>query len=164
MDYFGFFSGFEGAFGYVVVFVALARLALQRLELLHSPTLAILLAAVTMTMLTLSLVAQRFGIAELAKLSVFPIAVLAITAERFYLSLAEHGTRTAVKELAGTMTVIVGCNVVMNSLALQILVSGFPEVLLLVVAANMVLGRWVGLRALEYLRFRKLILAEERGP
>lgn len=148
----------------VVVFVALARLALQRLELLHSPTLAILLAAVTMTMLTLSLVAQRFGIAELAKLSVFPIAVLAITAERFYLSLAEHGTRTAVKELAGTMTVIVGCNVVMNSLALQILVSGFPEVLLLVVAANMVLGRWVGLRALEYLRFRKLILAEERGP
>ncbi len=41
---------------------------------------------------------------------------------------------------------MLACYVVMSSLALQVLVIGFPEVLLLVVAANVYLGRWVGMR------------------
>ncbi len=93
----------------------------------------------------------------LAHVTFFPIAVLAITAERFYLSLTEQGTTTAIKELGGTLFVMLACYVVMNSLALQVLVIGFPEILLLVVAANVYLGRWVGVRLLEYRRFRRLL-------
>jgi hypothetical protein len=44
----------------------------------------------------------------------------------------------------------------MNSTAMQVLVSGFPEVLLLVIAANIYLGRWVGVRLIELWRFRRL--------
>ena len=57
---------------------------------------------------------------------------------------------------------MLACYVVMNSLALQVLVIGFPEVLFLVVAANVYLGRWVGMRLSEYRRFRGLLGAE--GP
>jgi 7 transmembrane helices usually fused to an inactive transglutaminase len=46
---------------------------------------------------------------------------------------------------------------VMGSLALQVIVSAFPEVLLVVVAANIYLGRWVGIRLSEYLRFRPIL-------
>jgi hypothetical protein len=52
---------------------------------------------------------------------------------------------------------MLACHVVMGSLALQVLVIGFPEVLLLVVAANVYLGRWVGMRLSEYRRFRGLL-------
>jgi hypothetical protein len=141
----------------VVAAVAATRWGLQRLELLHSPTLATLLAAVVFALLITTMLAERFGIDPLTRVSLFPIAVLAICSERFYLSLAEHGGLPAGKELAGTLVVMLACYVVMHSLALQILVVGFPEVLFLVVAANVYLGRWVGMRVSEYQRFRSLL-------
>lgn len=141
----------------IVVTIALLRRYFQRFQILHSPTLAILLTGVTLAMLTTGLVADHLGLVALTRISVFPIAVLAITSERFYLSLTEKGTRAATKELAGTLAVMLACYVVMASLALQVLVTGFPEVLLWAVAANLYLGRWIGLRVFEYLRFRKLL-------
>ncbi|MHB8875010.1 MAG: 7TM domain-containing protein [Myxococcaceae bacterium] len=141
----------------VVLAVAGVRTLVQRLELLRSPTLAILLAAVTLTMLVTATLAEKMGLMQLAHITLFPIAVLAITAERFYLSFTEQGPKTAANELGGTLLVMLACNVLMNSLALQVLVIGFPEVLLLVVAANIYLGRWVGVRVSEYRRFRGLL-------
>ncbi len=146
----------------VVLAVALVRSGIQRLELLHSPTLAILLGGVVFTLVAIAMLAERTGILPLTKVTMFPIAVLAISAERFYLSLTEHGARDAGKELAGTLTVMLACFTVMNSLALQVLVIGFPEILFLVVAADLYLGRWVGMRLSEYLRFRRLLGPGER--
>ncbi|MEZ4401241.1 MAG: 7TM domain-containing protein [Kofleriaceae bacterium] len=141
----------------LVLVVFLARWAVHRLELLHSPTLAILLAAVAVTILSTALVAEHFGLTRLTRITMFPLAVMAITAERFYLALTEQGLRPATKEMAGTVVVMLACFAVMSSLALQVLVIGFPEVLLWVVAANIYLGRWVGLRLSEYLRFRPVL-------
>lgn len=137
--------------------VVLVRMAIQRLELLHSPTLAILLAVVVMAMLATSFVADHFGLEQLARTSYFPIAVMAIASERLYLTLVEQGGGQALKYLSGTLLVVLACYTVMNSLAMQILVSGFPEVLLLLVAANIYLGRWVGVRVSELFRFRGLL-------
>jgi len=145
----------------VVGAVALARWGIQRLELLHSPTLAILLAAVVFTLLSTTMLAERLGVEPMTRVTLFPIAVLAICAERFYLSLTEHGGKEAGKELAGTLFVMLACHVVMNSLALQVLVIGFPEVIFLVIAADIYLGRWVGMRLSEYRRFRGLLFAEK---
>lgn len=150
---------FWGVVGLVVVIcvVALARAAIQGLGLLHSPTLAILLAVVTLTMLGVSLLAERFELTKLTHISLFPIAVLALSAEKFYLTLSDEGAWPAAKGLLGTLLVILACYAVMASLALRVLLIAFPEVLLLVVAANVYLGRWTGLRLSEYWRFRRLM-------
>lgn len=147
----------------VVLIATLVRTLVRNLELLHSPTLAILLAAVTIAMLATTMGAERVGFVHLTRVSLFPIAVLAITSERFYLSLTEDGPAEAAKFLAGTSVVILGCYLVMNSLALQIVVIAFPEVLLLVIALDMLLGRWVGMRVSEYVRFRHLLRARGRS-
>ncbi len=149
--------GVVGLLG-IICTVAVVRLLVQRLRLLHSPTLAILLAAVTLTMLGTSLVADRLEIRALTRISLFPIAVLAISAERFYISLADHGLSHGLRELAGTLLVILACYLLMHSLALQALVVGFPEVLLVVVAMDAYLGTWTGIRISEHLRFRGLLL------
>lgn len=141
----------------VIAIVALARAAVQGLGLLHSPTLAILLASVTLTLLGISLLAERLNLTALTHISLFPIAVLALSAEKFYLTLSEEGVWPAAKGVLGTVLVIVACYAVMASLALRVLMIGFPELLLLVVAANVYLGRWTGLRVSEYWRFRRLL-------
>lgn len=142
----------------VMLTVALARLAIQRFGLLHSPTLAILLAVVVVTMLGTSLIAEALGLMPMTRISYFPIAVMAIASERFYLALVESGPRKAFSHLGGTLLVVFSCYLVMNSMAMQVLVSGFPEVLLWVIAGNVYLGRWVGVRVLEMLRFKGLII------
>lgn len=144
----------------VTASVALARYGIQSLRLLHSPTLAILLAVVVLSMLTTSFVADDFGLDRLARVTYFPIAVMAIAAERFYLAMAEESFKTALVQMGGTLLVVMACYVVMNSLAIQVLMGAFPEVLLLVVAANVYLGRWIGIRVLEFWRFRQLIVRE----
>lgn len=141
----------------VTLAVVVARALVQRLQLLHSPTLGILLTVVVLTMLGTSLAAEHLDMKQLARISYFPIAVMAIASERFYLSLTEQGFRVAAQHFAGTLLVVFGCYVVMASLAIQILVSGFPEVLLLVIAANIYVGRWVGVRLLEFWRFRSVL-------
>jgi transglutaminase-like putative cysteine protease len=148
----------------VTVAVLFARLGLQRLQLLHSPTLAILLTVVVMSMLATSLVADYLDLQELARVAYFPIAVMAITSERLYLVLTERGFRSGMTHFGGTLLVVLACYLVMNSTAMQVLVSGFPEVLLLVIAANIYLGRWVGVRLIEIWRFRKLWRDPEVQP
>ncbi len=146
---------------FVMASVATVRFVLQRFALLHSPTLAILLAVVVFSMLGATLVAERLGIVGLTRISYFPIAVMAIASERFYLALVEQGASRAARDLGGTLIVVFGCYIVMNSTAMQVLVSGFPEVLLWAVAANVYLGRWIGVRLLELIRFRGLLTAGE---
>lgn len=142
----------------LVAIVFLARGAVHRLELLHSPTLAILLAAVAVAILGTALAADHLQLHRLTRITMFPLAVMAITAERFFLTLTEKGAAPAGKELAGTLVVMLACHAVMGSLALQVLVIGFPEVLLWVVAADIYLGRWVGVRLAEYVRFRPVLM------
>lgn len=145
----------------VMLGVVAIRAALNRFGLLMSPTLAILLAGVVVVMLGTAMAAERFGLQELTRIAYFPIAVMAIASERFYLIVAEGSTKKAFKHLAGTLLVVAACHLVMNSVAMQVLVSGFPEFLLWAVAANVYIGRWVGVRVVEYLRFRPV--AEGQG-
>jgi hypothetical protein len=51
----------------------------------------------------------------------------------------------------------------MNSLSLQIMMLGFPELLLVLITIHLWLGRWIGLRFTEYLRFKKLFSPGEEG-
>ena len=147
----------------VMLCVVIARRVIHHFGLLHSPTLAILLAVVVVAMLATGLLADRVGLTSLARISYFPIAVLAIASERFYLALVEQGVAKALKQLSGTLVVVLSCYLLMGSLAIQVLVSAFPEVLLLVVAANVYLGRWVGMRLFEWWRFRHVLSEEARA-
>ncbi len=151
-----------GTIGFLLVLGAasLARTALARFSLLHAPKMAILLVVVVASILTLTVAGVRMGLFELAHVSLFPIAILAITSERFCILWEENGLRRAATMLAQTMLAVAICYAAMASLALQVLVLGFPELLLIVIALNLWLGRWTGVRLREYWRFRAMLAAE----
>jgi 7 transmembrane helices usually fused to an inactive transglutaminase len=52
-----------------------------------------------------------------------------------------------------TLCLAVACYLVVDRAGLQSLVLAFPEILLLTVAFDVVLGKWRGVRLLEYVRF-----------
>jgi len=141
----------------IIILVSLVRMVLDWLQLLHSPKMGIILTTVVILMLTLTILGVRFNLFEFAHVTLFPIAVLAITAERFALVQTEQGLAKALRIMAATLVVIAACYVVMDSLFLQSLVLAFQEVLLVVIALNLWLGKWIGMRVTEFYRFRRLI-------
>ena len=58
---------------------------------------------------------------------------------------------------AQTALVVAACYAVIESAALQAVFLAFPELLLLVLAVDLWVGRWMGLRLTEYFRFAGLM-------
>ncbi|MDH5327600.1 MAG: UUP1 family membrane protein [Gammaproteobacteria bacterium] len=148
-----------GAIGFTLIILisSLVRRVLDSMQLLHSPKMAIMLTTVVIVMLIMTVLGVQFGLFELAHITLFPIAILAITAERFAIIETEQGWRKAFKITASTLMVIAAAYVVMDSLFLQSMILAFPELLLVIVALNLWLGKWVGMRLSEFYRFRGLI-------
>lgn len=149
-----------GLIGFVVIVLvsAVVRRALDWLQLLHSPKMAIMLTTVVIVMMVMTVGGVQLGLFELAHMSLFPIAILAITAERVALMEAEQGAAKVAKITFMTLLVIAACYAVMESLFMQSLILAFPELLLVVIALNLWLGKWIGIRVMEFVRFRRLIL------
>jgi hypothetical protein len=61
-----------------------------------------------------------------------------------------------------TLFLSMTCYLVVERAGLQSLVLAFPEILLGTVAVDVLLGKWRGLRLLEYVRF--LAVVRRRGP
>lgn len=152
-----------GLLGFVMILLVSSwvRRVLDWMQLLHSPKMAIMLTTVVAMMLTTTVVSVNVGLLDLAHVTLFPIAILAITAERYAIIETEQGTIKAVRITLTTMLVIAACYVVMDSLFLQSMTLAFPEVLLLVIALNLWFGKWIGMRVTEYFRFRRLIFASK---
>lgn len=141
----------------IILVTSVVRRLTAKLQLLHSPQLGVLLTAVVGTMLLVAWIAASAGDRSLGRVALFPIAILAITSERFVLVSAEEGIIEAWKTLFRTLLVVFVCYLTMGSLSLQILFLAFPELLLVIIAIEIWLGRWMGLRMTEWMRFKGLL-------
>lgn len=148
-----------GMIGFVMIIIATAiiRRLLDWLQLLHSPKMSIILTVVVVMMLLITVVSVNAGQLSLAHITLFPIAIMAITSERFAILEEEQGWRKALTLTFTTIIVTVFAYIVMDSLFLQSMILAFPELLLVLVAINIWLGKWVGIRVMEFVRFRHLI-------
>ncbi|TFG94867.1 MAG: transglutaminase [Calditrichales bacterium] len=145
------------AFMLIIVVGSLLRSLLERLRITHTPKLTILLVYVVFALLSVSGLGVYFNNMSLAKATLFPLALMAITIERFALLAQESGTREAYTIFANTAVTVFFCYLVINSLFLQTIVLAFPETMLLVICAGIYFGNWVGIRVTELIRFRGLI-------
>jgi hypothetical protein len=89
------------------------------------------------------------------------MAILSLTAERFTRMLMEDGPKDAILRMLMTCLVASGCYAIYQIDILQVLIVAFPELLLVNVAINLVIGSWTGLRLIEYYRFRAVARNEE---
>jgi hypothetical protein len=149
-------------FSLIILVSSLVRRLLDTVQLLHSPKMAIMLTTVVIVMLLMSVFSVHFGLFDLAHVTLFPIAILAITAERFSIIEVEQGWRKALHISLATVVVISAAYAVMDSLFLQSMILAFPELLFIIIALNLWLGKWVGMRVSEFYRFRKLIFEEAK--
>lgn len=134
----------------------LVRFYLEHLKLVLVPRLAAVLIVVVLLMAAVTLVSYKLGLAVGLSVSLFPMVVMTMVIERMAIVWEERGPREALQQGLGSMVVAALAYAVMNIPALEHLVLIFPELLLLVLAATLLLGRYSGYRLLELRRFRAL--------
>lgn len=132
----------------------LIRFYLEYLKLLLVPRLAAVLIIVIILMALVSLVSHKLGFDRGLSVALFPMVILAMTIERMSLVWEELGPAEALKQGFGSLLVAVLGYLSMSSRFLGHLVFVFPELLLVVLAFTLLLGRYTGYRLTELWRFR----------
>ncbi len=141
----------------VTLLVALLHIPLEKWGLLYVPKLALMLLAVVGILLGTSFLSYHMGWEDYLQLSLLPLVILAVSAERLSQHLKEEGFVKAFYVMGMTVFVISSCFLIIHLTATQWLILTFPELLILVALANLGMGRWLGLRLSEHLRFKWLV-------
>jgi hypothetical protein len=141
-------------FSILVALGLLIRFYLECLKLLLVPRLASVLIIVIILMVLVSLFSHKLGFDQGLSIALFPMVILAMTIERMSLVWEELGPMEALKQGCGSLIVASLGYVTMNSRSLGHLVFVFPELLLVILAFTLLLGRYTGYRLTELWRFR----------
>jgi hypothetical protein len=139
------------------------RALLAGLRLLTVSRLSVVLVAVVLSLAVLVSYLDVRGLAPSAHGLLLPMVVLTMTIEHFHVSAEQDTPGAAFVTLAGTLAVAAVCAALFRVRLVETAVTRFPEVLLLVVAVLILVGRYRGYRLVELWRFRDLAENREGG-
>ena len=140
------------------------RFYLDRLKLLLVPRLAAVLIVVVILMALMSIFTNRLGIERGLSVALFPMVILTMTIERMSIVWEERGPYEAIKQGLGSLGAAALAYLVMHNREVQHLFFVFPELLLVLLAATLLLGRYSGYRLVELWRFKVLGHSSSEGP
>lgn len=133
------------------------------LKLLLIPKIALIISVVIglLVFFLVSLEPFRNGERQSASL-IFPFLVMLLAAERFVFLQMESGTKTACQAAVGTIIVAVAIYYLITAESSREFIQSFPEIIFLLIAFLLCLGRYGGLRVSELWRFRHLSPMENK--
>lgn len=132
------------------------RLAIDGYKLLLVPRLATILTFVIGCLAALAVAGSQLHLQRVLSVGLLPMVILTMTIERFFVVVEESGPGAALKMAAGTAGVAAITYGIISWEYLQLVFFTYPELLLLVTAGQIALGRYVGFRLTELWRFRRL--------
>jgi hypothetical protein len=145
---------------FVVIWLlaTIARRLTKRLKMQYLPRMALLMWFVSVGVLAVLLGAVNLEFGELSAVSIFPILILMLLSENFIEVQTGKSKREAFQVTTQTILMAIGAAVILKLDLVQKLVLLNPEVYLLVVAiTNIYVGKYVGLRLLERVKFKSLL-------
>lgn len=141
----------------VIISLGLAiRFYLEHLKLLLVPRLAAVLTVVVLLMAVVSVLTHKLGIERGLSLALFPMVILTMTIERMSIVWEEQGAGEAIKQGVGSLIAASLVYLIIINNYIEHIVFVFPELLFVLLAFILLLGRYSGYRLLELHRFKAL--------
>jgi len=146
----------------LVLFCAVVALGLsvrfyfERLQLLLVPRLAAVLIVVVLLMAALSIVSHHLGLERGLSVALFPMVIMTMTIERMSIVWEERGPAEAIQQGLGSLIVAALAYLAMAAAYTEHLMFVFPELLLVLLAGSLLLGKYTGYRLVELRRFKAL--------
>ncbi len=146
-----------------VVFVtsALTHILTKKLRIHYFPKIALVLTTVAIVIYLLLVFANETGRLGLLSIGFIPVILISTVSEQFVSIMAKKNLKIAVS-LAIT-TVIISSLVFVITIfePFQKLLINYPYLLILTILINIAVGRFTGLRASEYIRFKDILNKED---
>ena len=143
-------------FSLVVALGLGVRFYLEHLKLLLVPRLASVLIVVIILMAVLSVLSHKLGLERGLSVALFPMVILTMTIERMCVVWEERGAGESFQQGLGSLAVASLTYFVMTAPYVEHLLFVFPELLLVLLAGTLLMGRYSGFRLLELYRFKAL--------
>jgi len=144
----------------------LGRLVARKIRLSYLPRMAIVLSLVSFSIFVAFVLGAHFNKTGLLEISIFPILVMVLLTEKFIAVQIERGSKQAVMLVFETLFLSIICFWLASWQSFRTIILGYPEFVLITFILNVLIGKWTGLRLIEYYRFRKVIqnveLAEKK--
>lgn len=146
----------------VLISAITARKVVTKLKLPLLPRTALLMWGVSMAILGLLIISAFLNLTSITSLSIFPILIIILLTENFMESQLFKSQKEALSIAFETLLVAIFCAFFISLQVVQQFVILRPEITLLGVAGlNIIVGRYTGLRLLEYLRFHAIAKDED---
>ncbi len=144
-------------FSGIVAFAVLMLAYFNSFNILKIPRLAAVITICTVLFIGVLLWLGGRSSLQFGILALFPVVIISFLAERIHNMLDESDWKGMVTTGVGTVVTIIACYIVFSSVMLQGLFALMPELLLLVLAVQLSIGQWSGMRLQEYVRFRSIL-------
>lgn len=140
---------------FILIMGYITRSAMKQWRLLYIPKVAIILTVVSITLLCLVAIGTASGLV-FSRDTIFILLIMSTLSENFLNLKTEEGWWSALIGILETVFGSLLCVFIIQSQTLQSVVLAYPEIIFLTILINVFLGRWTGLRLLEYFRFREV--------
>jgi hypothetical protein len=154
----------------ILVFVSIVligwvmRRILDHYHLLQVPRKAFLLSLVVIVLITAIVAANDQDLPATKYISLFPMVILTGMIERFWTLEVEDSTTSSFRTLLMTLIMAASISLFLSLHAVVRHMFRFPETLGLIMAAQLLLGRYTGYRLSELFRFRDFLRQESPSP
>jgi hypothetical protein len=155
-----------GIFVFVTILLIgwLLRRGLDHYHLLQVPRVAVMLTLIMVVLIIAVVASTRFGAPFTRYISLFPVVILTGMVERFWTLETEDSTTASFRTLFQTMLIATVIALVLSRPGLLRTLFFYPETLGLVLAVQLLIGRYTGYRLMELFRFRDFLRPSAGRP
>lgn len=141
-------------FCFIVAMGLISRFYLDRLKLLLVARLAAIFIIVVLLMAVITILSYKLGLHRGLSITLFPMVILTMTIEHMTIVWEERGAKQALQQAAGSLLVAVLAYPLLRLEFIQHFLFIYTELLLVVLAITLLLGRYTGYRLTELWRFK----------
>ena len=141
----------------IILVGMVSRFILKQFRLLYLPRVAITISIVALAILGILVAGGHFHRTGLASVSIFPLLIMITLAEKFVATQIEKGSKAAFFLALETLLISLVGYALISWDMITILILRYPWIILFTFVINFTLGKWTGLRIVEYFRFRKIL-------
>lgn len=146
----------------IVITASIAKRLVNPLKLSYLPRTALLLWMISLGILITLFLSPSINMVTLMTVNIFPILILVLLAENFLDAQSRTKQQEAIALTVETIALAVVGGLILKWDIMQQLALLEPELLILGIASlNVIIGKFVGLRLSERLRFRSIMEEEE---
>ena len=140
----------------IIIASFFSRILLKRIKIMQLPKMAMSILIVSIfVFIALSLTAF-LDVVKVTQISIFPILVFILISDKIVTLQLQRNYFETVKVTFITVTIAFIGYLFLSSASIQNFILIYPEVILVLIPLNLILGRYFGLRLTEYIRFSSL--------